>query len=50
MRPMDLMAFLLTSAAGTVGPTKDKGSPFTSHHLTSGLGSARIARSAIAKS
>ena len=50
MRPMDLMASLLTSVADTVDPTKDKASPFMSHHLTSGLGSARIARSATAKS
>ena len=41
---------LLTSTAGMVGPTKGKGSPFVSHHLASGLGSARISCSATAKS
>ena len=33
-----------------MGPTKDKGSLFLSHHLTSGLGSLRTARSATEKS
>ena len=38
------------SQARPVRLTKDKGSRFMSHHLSSGLGSARIARSATVKS
>ena len=44
------MDLLLTSAAYSVGPTKDKGSLFLSHHLTSGLASPRTVRSATEKS
>ena len=48
MSPRD--GSLLTSAAYSVGPTKDKGSLFLSHYLTSGLASPRTARSATEKS
>ena len=33
---------LTASWGGTVGPTKDKGSPIISHHVRSRLGSARM--------